>query len=60
MPVIKSSSSPQTPSPKILEFQKKIQDESYISSAIDRIALIVSRQIVEKHSITGHSVEKTY
>ncbi|WP_318712854.1 hypothetical protein [Treponema sp.] len=39
----------QTLSPKILELQKKIQDENYINSAIDRIALILSRQIVENH-----------
>ena len=36
-------------SPRILELQKKIQDENYINSAIDRIALVLSRQIVENH-----------
>ena len=34
-------------SPRIVELQKKIQDEDYINSAIDRIALIMSRHIVE-------------
>lgn len=33
---------------KILELQKKIQDEDYINSAIDRIAVIMSRRIVEE------------
>ena len=34
-------------SPRIRELQKKIQDENYINSAVDRIALIMSRHIVE-------------
>ena len=34
-------------SPRIVELQKKIQDEDDINSAIDRIALIMSRHIVE-------------
>lgn len=34
-------------SQRLLELQKKIQDDNYINSAIDRIALIVSRRIVE-------------
>ena len=34
-------------SPRIRELQKKIQDENY--SAVDRIALIMSRHIVEFH-----------
>ena len=34
-------------SPRIVELQKKIQDEDYINSAIDRIALIMRRHIVE-------------
>ncbi|MBP3367391.1 MAG: hypothetical protein J6K96_10475 [Treponema sp.] len=33
--------------PRIRELQKKIQDEDYINSAVDRIALIMSRHIVE-------------
>ena len=36
-------------SPKIIELRKKIQDENYINSAIARIALVLSRQIVENH-----------
>lgn len=44
-----ASSVVQKPSvpPRIRELQKKIQDENYISSAIDRIALIMSRHIVD-------------
>lgn len=49
----KNPSDKQTLSPKILELRKKIQDENYVNSAIDRIALILSRQIVENH------IEKT-
>ncbi len=36
-------------SPRIMELQKKIQDENYINSAIDRIALVMSNQIVSFH-----------
>ncbi|WP_407400659.1 hypothetical protein [Treponema sp.] len=45
----KNAATKQTLPQKIVELQKKIQDENYINSAIDRIALIVSRQIVEDH-----------
>lgn len=42
---------------KISDLQHKIQDDVYINSAIDRIAMVVSRQIVENsnNSVTGHS-----
>ena len=33
--------------PRILELQKKIQDESYVDSAIQRIAQVISRKLVE-------------
>ena len=36
-------------SPRIRELQKKIQDENYINSAVDRIELLMSRHIVEFH-----------
>ena len=36
--------------PKILELRKKIQDETYINNAIDRIAVVISRQVVENRS----------
>ncbi len=60
MPVIKSPTNPTTVSPRIKELQMKIQDENYVNGAIERIALIVSRQIVEKHSVTGRAAEKMY
>lgn len=44
---------------RIKELQEKIQDENYITFAVERIALVVSRQIVEKRN-TLHAPEKTY
>ena len=38
----------QETSDRILELRKKILDENYIDNAIQRIALIWSRQLVEK------------
>lgn len=32
---------------RILELRMKIQDETYITSAVHRIALVLSRQLVE-------------
>ena len=40
--------SEQETSARILELRKKIYDENYLNSAIQRIALILSRQLVEK------------
>ncbi|MBQ5400227.1 MAG: hypothetical protein IKQ66_04990 [Treponema sp.] len=44
---------------RIKELQQKIQDENYINFAVERIALVVSRQIVEKRN-SLHAPEKTY
>ena len=38
----------QETSDRILELRKQILDENYIDNAIQRIALILSRQLVEK------------
>lgn len=40
--------SEQETSARILELREKILDENYINGAIQRIALILSRQLVEK------------
>ena len=40
--------SEQEVSARILELREKILDENYIKNAIQRIALILSRQLVEK------------
>jgi len=42
---------------RIADLKTKIQDELYVNSAIDRIAMVVSRQIVEtsNNSVTGNS-----
>ena len=40
--------SEQETSARILELREKIYDENYLNSAIQRIALILSRQLVEK------------
>lgn len=33
--------------PRLLELRKKIQDEAYIDMAIQRIAQVISRRIIE-------------
>ena len=58
MPVSKNASS-QLISQRIKELQIKIQDEKYISYAVERIALIVSRQLIEKRN-GNRSPEKLY
>ena len=60
MPLSKSSDTKKNVSPRIREFQLKIQDQTYIDYAVERIALIVSRQIVEKRNTSAHSAEKLY
>ena len=59
MSVSKNSKNSRDISARISDLQKKIQDDMYVNSAIDRIALIVSRQIVENsaRSMTGHSAD---
>lgn len=42
-------------SARIVELQKKIQDENYINNAIDRIAVVISRCLVESKTLTGNS-----
>lgn len=42
---------------RLRELQQKILDESYLDYAIDRIAVVMSRHIVDAKSITGNSVE---
>ncbi len=37
-------------SPRLKEIQKKIQDENYISYAVDRIAIVMSKRIVEEET----------
>lgn len=47
-PLEKEVISEQENSERILELRKKIMDEKYLDNAIQRIALILSRQLVEK------------
>ncbi len=54
MQTANSSASKQKLSPRLLELQKKIQDENYINAAIDRIAVIISKQIA------GSDIEKKF
>ena len=35
-------------SPKVLELREKILDDNYVNNAIQRIAFVLSRKIVEK------------
>ncbi|MBQ5490977.1 MAG: hypothetical protein IIT68_02860 [Treponema sp.] len=55
MSVPKNSINRSVVSVRIKDLQKKIQDESYLDNAIDRIAVIISRQLVEGRSTTGNS-----
>ena len=52
-------SSPEIPL-RLRELQIKIKDERYLRYAIDRIAVVVSRQIVSDHNFTDHSAEMTF
>lgn len=42
---------------RIRELQKKIQDDSYLDNAIDRIAVVISRRLVENRGVTGNSAD---
>jgi hypothetical protein len=42
---------------RIRDLQKKIQDENYLNNAIDRIAVVISRRLVENRSVTGNSAD---
>ena len=42
-------------SARVIELQKKIQDKNYINNAIDRIAVVISRCLVESKTLTGNS-----
>ena len=47
MPIAKKREASQLHQQRILELQRKIRDENYIRNAVDRIAVIVSRHIVD-------------
>ena len=49
MPVTKAKKTAVIISPRIMELRKKINDSSYVDNAIDRIAIIMSRHIVEEN-----------
>jgi hypothetical protein len=42
---------------RIRDLQKKIQDDNYLNNAIDRIAVVISRRLVENRSVTGNSAD---
>lgn len=42
---------------RIRELQQKIQDENYLNSAIDRIAFVISRSLVENKTLNGNSAD---
>lgn len=52
--------SDQCVSTRILELRRKIQDESYIDNAVQRIALVLSRRIVEKPKSFKEVVNGTF
>ncbi len=47
-------------SPKVLELRLKIHDENYINNAIQRIAVVLSRRIVEKPQNLKEVVNGSY
>ncbi len=47
MPVIKSKKNDVSSEQRLEEIKRKIQDESYIDNAIEHIALVMTRQILE-------------
>lgn len=47
MPVIKSKKNDVSSEQRLEEMKRKIQDESYINNAIEHIALVMTRQILE-------------
>lgn len=52
--------SDQCVSARILELRRKIQDEAYIDNAVQRIALVLSRRIVEKPKSFKEVVNGTF
>ena len=60
MPVAKHPTASSAVDPRIRDLQQKIQDETYVNSAIERIALIVSRRLVEDTPRSRNSAEKLY
>ena len=44
-------------SPKVMELKEKIKDPSYLSNAIERIAVVMSRHIVDSGVIAGHGTD---
>ena len=53
-------SSDQIVSAKILELRQKIQDESYVDNDVQRIALVLSRRLVEKPRGFKEAVNGSY
>ncbi|MBQ0166201.1 MAG: hypothetical protein KBT02_03720 [Treponema sp.] len=47
-------------SPKVRELRLKIHDENYINNAIQRIAVVLSRRIVEKPQNLKEVVNGSY
>ena len=43
---------------RITELQQKILDTDYVENAVDRIATVVSRKIVERPPMTERSAER--
>lgn len=42
--------------PKLKELQQKIQDEEYISYAVNRIAVVMSKRIIDMHDSKKNSI----
>ena len=57
MPAAKNINSNSTLSPRLKELQQKIHDDSYVNNAIDRIAVVMSRHLVEGQSLTGNTAD---
>ena len=57
MSLAKTKASVSEIDPKIADIQRKIQDEDYVNDAIERIALVLSRQVLDSRKMALHSAK---
>ena len=55
--VSKTGSAERVLSPRVSELKKKIHDDKYLTTAIERIASVLSRNLVETRGVTGNSAD---
>lgn len=60
MPVKENKKNNVPSNQRLEEMKKKIQDESYINNAIDHIALVMTRQILEEQVCSSGVAEAIF